>query len=238
MERPATLAPVVVRSAVDEVAERLREAIFTGEIAPGQHLRERDVSAELGVSNIALREAFSRLAEEGLVNRVPRRGAFVAPISAAIVRDLSDVRVVLEQHAAVRAMSRWSSADDDEIERIVSEMELAAQRRDAERMFQLDQAFHAAFWDASGSEALVELATNLRGRIARVIRKSMMVAPDELTGIAVIHRDWLDIVRSGDEARLRAEVTRHITHASEQIARSLEAEEAEEAERAESGVGS
>lgn len=216
------IAPAVVRSAVDEIAGRLRDAIFNGDISPGQHLPERDLCTDLGVGNVALREAFSRLAEEGLIRRVPRRGAFAAPISATIVRDLSEVRVLLEQQAAVRAMEHWSAITDREIEQIVERMELAAQRREGERMFQLDQQFHEAFWNASGSETLVELATNLRGRIARLIRQSMIIDPDGLTEIAVIHRRWLVIVRAKDEPGLRSEVARHITNASEQIARSLE----------------
>jgi DNA-binding GntR family transcriptional regulator len=222
------LARIHVRSAVDEVVDRLREGILTLDIAPGQHLRERELGAELGVSNIALREAFSRLAEEGLVVRLPRRGAFAAPVSAEIIRDLSDVRVVLEQHAVVRAIERWSDERDQEIEAIVSKMEAAAKDGDAEEMFQLDQQFHAGFLRAAESDTLVELATNLRGRIARSIRQAMIIHPEGLPELAIKHQRWLDAVRSGDRELARREVAAHITDASETIAAALETEAAAE----------
>src|ERR687886_2420989 len=87
------------RSVRELVADHVRKEITGGTYAPGAHLVEREIAEALGVSSIPVREAFSRLVEEGLVVRMPRRGAFVAPLTVDAVRDLTRVRIALEQLA-------------------------------------------------------------------------------------------------------------------------------------------
>ena len=76
-----TLEPLVDRTVADRIAERIREAIHDGSYSPGTRLVERSVARELGVSHIPVREALARLADEGLVDRMPRRGARVAELT-------------------------------------------------------------------------------------------------------------------------------------------------------------
>ena len=78
------------------MADQLRDLIRDGAYAPGERLVERSIARELGTSHIPVREALARLAEEGLVVRLPRRGARVAELSPRMLEEISSVRVVLD----------------------------------------------------------------------------------------------------------------------------------------------
>ena len=97
--------PLPDQSLSDAVAERLRTAITEGVYAPGDHLVERRLARQFGVSHIPLREALARLVEEGLVVRLPRRGVRVASLTPRSLEEVSSLRVVLEQFV-VRGVTR------------------------------------------------------------------------------------------------------------------------------------
>src|SRR3569833_4774669 len=85
---------------VDDIIERVRNAILAGRIVPGQRLVANDLVEQLGVSRGSIREAFQRLSAEGLVDITPNRGAMVRRLSREQVRDLFQIRVNLESLGA------------------------------------------------------------------------------------------------------------------------------------------
>lgn len=93
---PATL--------VEMTARRLRDAILSGELEPGQKVVEEVLCAELGISRAPLREALRLLAEQGLVEHLPRRGCRVVTWSPTDIIELFEVRAVLERHAVASAL--------------------------------------------------------------------------------------------------------------------------------------
>ena len=103
-----TFGIVVTQSMSEQIAQELRNAIQDGELKPGERLVERALAIRMGVSHIPIREALGRLAEEGLVERTPRRGARVAALSEQELREISSLRIVLEQFVAVRVQKCYS----------------------------------------------------------------------------------------------------------------------------------
>jgi DNA-binding GntR family transcriptional regulator len=86
-------------SLVELAMERLRRDILSGRNDPGERLVEEQLTKRLGISRAPLREAMRLLAQQGLVEHIPRRGARVATLSDDDVRELYEVRDVLERHA-------------------------------------------------------------------------------------------------------------------------------------------
>ncbi len=220
------LPPVQAKSVVDHVLESLREAIVDGSLSQGTKLVERRVAAQLGVSTISVREAFARLAEDGLIERVPRRGAFVASVTPDFIRDLSRVRIVLEQLAVELAIDNWNDGFRERAQRIVDEMlRLAREQGGEKRLWELDEEFHALFTEAAGSETLKLVLVDLRGRIARHLRKAWsQLTPQELEPTVQIHQDWLDAVNDRDLDRARRLAEEHIAASSENAIARLAAE--------------
>src|SRR5215216_3928635 len=97
-------APLESETVAAQVQRRLEEAIYSGQLKPGQRLLEADLAEALQVSRASFREALRLLQSKGLVVNTHRRGTFVAELSTADVRDLYNLRLVLEvfaiRHAA------------------------------------------------------------------------------------------------------------------------------------------
>ena len=89
----------------DRAYEGLRDRIVTLQITPGEPIDEDGVARELGMGRTPVREAIKRLALENLVTVFPRRGTFASDINITDLAQISDVRSVLEGHAAARAAS-------------------------------------------------------------------------------------------------------------------------------------
>lgn len=164
------LDPVSDDSLADRVAGRIRDAIHEGRYPPGERLVERRLAAELGVSHIPIREALARLTDEGLVERVPRRGARVATLTPRELEELSSLRTVLERFVVTRVQERLTAEEESKLRRMVVSMRRAAARGDYRRVLDLDQRFHERLWELADHQMLGEVVTGLRGRIGAFLR--------------------------------------------------------------------
>ena len=193
-------------SATAAVTETVRERILNGTYEPGSHLVERRVAESLGVSHIAVREAFTQLDGEGLVERIPRRGTFVTQLSEDSIKDLNRVRIVLEQLAATLVSERWDDAASRRMKEILDDMSTAAREGDAMAFYDADQRFHLAFWELSGSEILLRIARLLRMQIGVFLRAATLQrTPAQLVEGAEMHQEWISSIERGDlEAATRA----------------------------------
>lgn len=143
-ELPATL--------VDVAADRLRAAILSGSLGPGEKLVEEQLCADFGISRAPLREALRLLTQQGLVEHLPRRGSRVTVWSPTDILQLFALRNVLERHAIQIALPMADPAAELEpVRRMLAEMDCAAdemERDDAHRRF------HAAVVGLAGNRQL------------------------------------------------------------------------------------
>lgn len=201
----------------EQVADELRAAIHSGELAPGDRLVERKLADRLGVSHIPVREALTRLAEERLIVREPRRGARVAELTASDLDDISSLRIVLEQFMAIRVQERWNADAAARLETIVTAMGAAAPG-DIDEVLRQDRLFHETLAELAEHRFLDEVSAQLRGRIAGFIRAANAALDvDEQEEHVRSHQVIVDALASGDPDRVRAVVAAHITRAVERI---------------------
>ena len=217
MVQPAEQFPVSVAA---RVADQLRDLIRDGAYAPGSRLVERSLAQELGTSHIPVREALARLAEEGLVVRLPRRGARVAELSPRMLDEISSVRVVLEQFVCRRVLERWTPGAEAELSRIARRMTSAAERGTTKTVGELDVRFHETLWRLADHELLLEVAAGLRGRVEGFLRAANeALAPEELRQHALAHVELVEVLASGDEVAVAESMRRHIELGAERVAR-------------------
>jgi DNA-binding GntR family transcriptional regulator len=220
------LEPLSDDSLTDRVAGRIRDAIHEGRYAPGARLVERTLAAELGVSHIPVREALTRLTDEGLVERAPRRGARVATLTRRELEELSSLRIVLERFVVTRVQERLTAAEEKELRRMVASMRQGAARGDFRRVFHLDQRFHERLCELADHRMLGEVVTGLRGRIGAFLRAATAaLEPEALERHAASHDELLDAITSGDAEAGCAEMTRHIELAAERLRGTLREED-------------
>lgn len=209
----------------DRVADELREAIHSGRLAPGSRLVERRLSAELGVSHIPIREALARLADEGLVERLPRRGSRVRALTVTDLDEISSLRVLLEQFVAVRVQERLTERTDAGLRKLVDSMMQAAKKGDGQRLFELDRRFHEHLWQLSDHKMLIELVSQLRGRINGFLRAAnAALEPDALEAHARTHGELLDAIAGRDPDAAKAAMAEHVQVAAERVRAALPSE--------------
>ena len=211
--------PLPDQSLSDAVVDRIRAAIWSGVYAPGDRLVERRLAQEFGISHIPLREALARLTEEGLVEKLPRRGARVASLTPRMLEEVSSLRVVLEQFVVRRLKDRFTDEAHAELQDIVDRMVEAAEKHDLVRVHELDQQFHQRLWEQTDYTLLVELAAQMRSRTSHFYRAAAAsLGPDEVRRHADSHQQLLDVIASGDRRAAERAMQQHVEQAAQRIA--------------------
>lgn len=211
--------PLPDQSLSDAVVDRIRAAIWSGVYAPGDRLVERRLAHEYGISHIPLREALARLTEEGLVEKLPRRGARVASLTPRMLEEVSSLRVVLEQFVVRRLKDRFTPEAHAELQAVVDRMVEAAEKHDLVRVHELDQQFHQRLWELTDHTLLVELAAQMRSRTSHFYRAAAAsLGPDEVRRHADSHQQLLDVIASGDRRAAERAMQQHVEQAAQRIA--------------------
>jgi DNA-binding GntR family transcriptional regulator len=144
-------------SLVEMTTRRLRAEILSGELAPGQRLVEEQICRRLAISRAPLREALRLLANEGLVDHLPRRGARVTELSDRDVDELFGLRAVLERYAVQRAFPLTGPPGTDRLAEVrahLEQMKRAGDDGDELGKDDAHRAFHAAIVALAGDHQL------------------------------------------------------------------------------------
>ena len=219
------MLPEVRMETASEVAARLiLDAIVDGRFPPGAPLRLQDLSQQLGMSMMPVREAIRKLAAMDIVELEPRRGARVREKSLEDLQDTYFSRLVLET-AAIREAARKMSPDDEKLaSAALAEQEEAQARGDLVAARDAHERFHFALYEASGSTWLVR--SILPGwRNSERYRVATMVAEQTAGDRAREHRQILEAVRTGDAEYAVQALSEHLKHSVELAVASLPASE-------------
>lgn len=212
LERPETLT--------DAVANSIAEAIIRGTFAPGQALPEMPVASQLGTSRGTVREALRLLADQGLVDILPHRGAFVAQATPRKAREIFTLRAELETFA-VQLVLDGPGYSAQTLASLESTLAALSQATDMFEVAELDMQFHDLLsWECQHQE-LLSVLVGLRLQMRRFMVYTKLVGSD-LESEAITHQRLLDAVRSGSLAVATDEVRRHILVAGAQLVKKLE----------------
>lgn len=160
------------RTLVDVATRDLREAILSGRLESGTQLVLTDLAEEMSISVMPVREAISRLQNEGLVEHVPHRGARVSGISASDLEDLYRVRISLESLAVRLAAERFTERDFERLSGILEDYLSAYSQGDEERGREAHAEFHLGLYELSGSRWLMRSIPSLWDAADRYQRMS------------------------------------------------------------------
>ena len=185
------------KSLEESVYLTLEEEILSGKLKKGESLTETSLSARLGVSRTPLRAALHRLAEEGLIEVAPNRGAVVVGIGDEELVDIYKIRIRLEGLASSEAAKRISPDDLKRLRDSVELSEFYIAKQDAEHLKELDSEFHNIIYKASGNRLLCKTLTELHRNIQFYRKRSLGVAKRLEKSIAE-HREILTAIEQGD----------------------------------------
>jgi len=133
---------------------RLREDILKGRLKAGEKLTEQRICTEYKVSRTPVREAFKQLELEGLLNTIPNRGAFVVGFSTQDLADIYELRKVYEILAVRWGIERITKEELEKLEEAYEFMEFYTNKRDYQKMLNINAKFHELIYQASHSRLL------------------------------------------------------------------------------------
>lgn len=197
----------------DVVFQTLRQAIITGEFAPGERLMEISLAERLGVSRTPVREAIRKLELEGLVVMIPRKGAEVAKITKERLRDVLEVRCALEELAATLACQRIDEAGKERLKNCHEEFIQAVEQGDALEIANQDETFHECIFEATGNDRLLQIVHNLKEQMYRY-RMEYVKDASYRKELVAEHEKLLGAILGGDTETAK-EVMRHHIHNQE-----------------------
>jgi DNA-binding GntR family transcriptional regulator len=209
------------KTRVLEVYASVRSDILNGRRRPGARLGPSALSQEYGVSLSVVREALTRLAEQGLVVSQPQQGFQVTPISREDLLDLTSVRLDIEPLALRRSVERGDVGWRSGLVAAHYVLEHTAQYDDLdpstmnEEWASAHKAFHEQLISACGSTRLLEIAESLRDSADLYRRWSSPIGGDTKRDIAGEHRAIFDAVQAGDADRAAEELQQHIAHTTD-----------------------
>ncbi len=214
MHRPTPAADLGLRTAHQFVKDSLRRAVLRGALAGGARLIQADIATDLGVSITPVREALRDLATEGLVRIDPHRGAIVSTVSLPEVREVYQLRRLLEPAAASLAAPRISADELGRAAVLQAEMDGELDRA---RWVELNRAFHGALLQAAGSPRLAAIVGQLQDAATLYVALSVKVRPLGMESGNEEHRAILAAFGSRDPAAARLAVRRHLRSTMESI---------------------
>jgi DNA-binding GntR family transcriptional regulator len=200
--------PRVASSQSEEAYLRIRDRILTLDLPPGSVVQEAKLREELAIGRTPIREALQRLAHEKLVRSVPHRGTFVTDVNITDLARITEVRVVLEGHAARLAAERCSPADRAAIRELRAS--LSPGPSDQRELMHLDEAIHRQIYRCARNsflESTLERYFNLSLRLWYLVLDHNVRLRDAVEE----HVALLDAVLAGDGKRAEETMQRHVT---------------------------
>jgi len=211
-------------SASDRVYSWTRARILDGTFGGGSMINEGDVSRSVGVSRTPVREAFLRLASEGMLKLFPKRGALVLPVTSGDMRDVMEARLLVEPWAATVAARL---ADRRELVAKLGDAidTLEARRADNDQVGyqEADRAFHEIIVAATANGLVEGFYRTLRDRQLRMGAEALTIGHDRPASILNEHREVLRAIEDGDAARARTVMADHIANTRDALELKLRA---------------
>jgi DNA-binding GntR family transcriptional regulator len=222
----ASTSPVVAlvdgeatRSQSEEAYLRIRDRIVSLDMPPGSVVNESRLREELKIGRTPIREALQRLSRENLVKSVPHRGTFVTDVNITDLARITEVRVVLEAHAARLATDRLSAADRDNFAALLEALQKDSSF-DQRELMRLDQLIHLQIYRAARNpflESTLERYFNLSLRLWYLVLDREVGLREALRE----HQELLRAILAGDPERAEESMRRHVTNFEQEIRKAL-----------------
>jgi DNA-binding GntR family transcriptional regulator len=204
-----TLTP---RALYEEVAEQLRQRIFSGELEPGSWIDELRLAEEYGISRTPLREAVKVLAAEGLVTMKVRRGAYVTEVNDKDQRDVYHLLALLESDAAGVVAATASDEQLKELNTLHQDLVAAAHER--EKFFQINEQFHIRLLELANNRWRTQMVDDLR-KVMKLNRHNSLFKQGRLEESLNEHQAIMDALLARDAQASVATMKAHFANGLE-----------------------
>ena len=206
----------------DLIADTLRDEILRGALAPGQALRQEELAHRFGVSRLPVRDALLRLEAQGLVHVYPNRGAFVLSLSADEVREIYDLRILLEGDLLERAVPRLTAEQWRSIDAAHAH---ATRTAGGPEWVEGDWRFHRALYEPALRPRQLAMIESLRATVARY-STAYSALPERTPDWLGDHEAILEACRARAGVAARRRLEAHLHRAADIVIERLDVDRA------------
>lgn len=199
------------------LAERLRQDIVDGSLVPHQRLIEADVAEEHGASRGDVRLALNELISEGLVERIPNRGARVRKVSLQEAIEITEVRGAVESLCARKAAVNRTDAQAADLRDIGEQMQSAVDRDDRDAYSSLNRQLHGLIIDIADQQTAAQTIARLRGQAVRY-HFQLANQPDRPKTSLPQHLAVIEAICRGDADGAAAAMHAHLASVAKALA--------------------
>lgn len=201
--------------AAERAYRHAKTAILEGSLPGGQLVSEGDVADQLGLSRTPVREAFLRLAAEGLLRLFPKRGALVVPVTPEEVDEVRAARRMVESWAARRAGAAEEPELVEVLQRCIALQEQAVATGSPEEAARADDRFHEALVEAGRNKVVSAFHAALGDRRRRMVDMSSGTEPERAESCLAEHGAIVKALARGDGRAAAKRVERHLDREAE-----------------------
>ena len=205
------ISPLAQRPLYLDVADRIRELIYTRVLNPGDWIDEIELSEKLGISRTPLREALKVLNRENLVDLVSRKGCRVKQLDDEELLELFPVMASMEGLCANLATQKLKASDLNRLEKIHTRLETHAEAADVDRYYEANREFHRAVQELAGNRWLSRISEELRNVLV-LARHRQLTAEGRLQASLSEHREIMQALRAGDAEAASKAMFNHLCH--------------------------
>lgn len=208
--RSGTSRKAEMHSQGDAAYAELKRRIIHCELAPGERITEAQLASETGIGKTPIREALTRLIQEGLVGSIPGHGYEVTPITLGDVQDLFSFRLIVEPAAAQLAAGHVVATDLRRLDDLCAAQYSIDDARSEERYLRANYTFHATIADAAGNRRLADAVRRVLDESERLLHLSAILR-NRSDEVAREHKELVDALIAGDGEMARRMAIAHIT---------------------------
>jgi DNA-binding GntR family transcriptional regulator len=215
------LAPVSNATRREVVVDAVRRALLSGELVPGQRVKEAPLAEALGVSRPTVREAIYQLVHEGSLVQTPYKGITVAQPSPQDLLDVAQVRVSLETLAALHL---GKHPDGEGMANLRGALQVHLDAIEAGDLVRVDLThldLHRTLWEGSENQMLMRIWPLVESQIRMAMSLDQATRSD-LARDAELHERLVAVIASGDEGAIVAEVREHIGRSADEVVKLIE----------------
>jgi len=205
---------LINRPLYEDVAERLREQIFSHELAPGSWLDEQSLAQAFGISRTPMREAIKVLASEGLVTTKMNKGAYVTEVDRRDLEQIFTVLSLLEGQAAKETALKATEAQLTQLDNLHHRLEKAAADRDIEQFFEINVKFHDLIQEIAGNKWMNGVIEDLR-KVLKLQRRDSLSRSGRLLSSLIEHREILQAILKRDSIAAELAMRKHLARGLE-----------------------
>lgn len=192
-----------------KVFHSIREDILSGKYEANEELKEKNIGQEMGVSRTPVREALRQLELEGLVYIIPNKGAFVEGVTLKDIRDIYEIRTLLEGLCAKWAAANITKEQLDALDETIFLSDFHYSKENWEQILELDNRFHEIVYEACGSKELTRVLRDYHHYVQR-IRKITLEQKARACASNDEHRKIADALKARDAAEAEKCARLHI----------------------------